>query len=154
VVFLTPIVPDDGGPAVLLNRGWAYSADGMRVDSPLWREGARDSVVGWAEVFTSGPGPVSIAGAPRGIRRLAWDSLQALVPYPLARLVAVQQRGAGEQEKVAHPFRAELPPLDEGPHRSYAIQWFAFALIVLVGGAAVARSQSAGAARSRGRAPP
>jgi cytochrome oxidase assembly protein ShyY1 len=30
------------------------------------------------------------------------------------------------------------PTLDEGPHLSYALQWFAFAAIALIGGAAVA----------------
>ena len=25
------------------------------------------------------------------------------------------------------------PPLDEGPHRSYALQWFSFAAIAIVG---------------------
>lgn len=29
----------------------------------------------------------------------------------------------------AYPQRVALPPLGEGPHRSYALQWFAFALI-------------------------
>ena len=35
---------------------------------------------------------------------------------------------------------ARLPPpaLDEGPHLSYAIQWFSFAAIALIGGTAVA----------------
>jgi cytochrome oxidase assembly protein ShyY1 len=45
----------------------------------------------------------------------------------------VQQRGAGNQVEVQHPFRVALPPLDEGPHRGYALQWFAFALITIVG---------------------
>jgi cytochrome oxidase assembly protein ShyY1 len=30
-----------------------------------------------------------------------------------------------------------MPALDEGPHRGYAIQWFAFAVIALVGAGAV-----------------
>ena len=29
--------------------------------------------------------------------------------------------------------RLTLPPLDEGPHFSYAVQWFSFALVALVG---------------------
>jgi cytochrome oxidase assembly protein ShyY1 len=28
-----------------------------------------------------------------------------------------------------------IPALDEGPHRSYALQWFSFAVIALVGAA-------------------
>jgi tripartite-type tricarboxylate transporter receptor subunit TctC len=34
--------------------------------------------------------------------------------------------------------RLPRPTLDEGPHMSYALQWFAFAAIALIGGAAVA----------------
>jgi len=141
VVFLTPMIPDGGGPAVLVNRGWAYAADGMHVDEPLWREGARDTVEGYAEVFSAGVGPVQIASVSRGIRRLDLDSLRAMVPYPLAPIVAVQQRGAGWQGTVVHPFRAALPPLDEGPHRGYALQWFAFAIITIVGTGAVVRRE-------------
>jgi cytochrome oxidase assembly protein ShyY1 len=32
------------------------------------------------------------------------------------------------------PRRLPPPTLDQGPHRSYAAQWFAFAIIALVGG--------------------
>jgi cytochrome oxidase assembly protein ShyY1 len=31
------------------------------------------------------------------------------------------------------PPRVPPPPLDEGPHKSYAIQWFSFAIIAVVG---------------------
>jgi surfeit locus 1 family protein len=48
-----------------------------------------------------------------------------------------------------HPVRRVIPPLDDGSHRSYAIQWFSFALIALGGAAAVvAREQ-----RARGQRP-
>jgi surfeit locus 1 family protein len=33
------------------------------------------------------------------------------------------------------PAIVPVPTLDEGPHLSYAIQWFAFATIAVVGGA-------------------
>ena len=137
VVFLTPIFPDSGGPALLVHRGWAYAADGMQVNDTLWREAAQDRVDGFAEVFTEGTGPVQVPSVPRGIRRLDFDSLQAMLPYPIAPIIAVQQVGAGIQTKVAHPFRLERPTLDEGPHRGYALQWFAFAGITLFGTAAV-----------------
>ncbi|MCC6317501.1 MAG: SURF1 family protein [Gemmatimonadaceae bacterium] len=137
VVFLTPMIVSDSGPAVLVNRGWAYSADGMAIDEPLWREAVEDSVVGYADAFTSGVGPVFIGREPRRIRRLAFDSLQARLPYRLLPIIAVQQLGAGPQVEVRHPFRATPPPLDEGPHRGYALQWFAFAAITIVGTVAV-----------------
>jgi cytochrome oxidase assembly protein ShyY1 len=36
--------------------------------------------------------------------------------------------------------RFALPVLDDGPHRSYAIQWFCFAIIALVGAGIVVRN--------------
>jgi surfeit locus 1 family protein len=137
VVFLTPLLPEGGGPAVLVHRGWAYAADGMQVNDTLWREGPTARVEGFAEVFTEGTGPVSVPSVSRGIRRVAFDSLQAMLPYPLARVIAVQQVGVGIQQQVAHPFRLERPTLDEGPHRGYALQWFAFAGITVLGSVAV-----------------
>lgn len=137
VVFLTPVIPDSAGPAVLVHRGWAYAADGMQVNDTLWREGDRAVVEGYAEVFPEGPGPVQVPSVARGIRRLDLDSLQAQVPYPLVPLYVVQQVGGGIQREVKHPFRLERPTLDEGPHRGYALQWFAFAGITILGCLAV-----------------
>jgi cytochrome oxidase assembly protein ShyY1 len=51
----------------------------------------------------------------------------------------VQRMDSGEFTAVDRgtPVRVEPPPLDEGPHRAYAIQWFAFALVGLAGSALV-----------------
>jgi cytochrome oxidase assembly protein ShyY1 len=37
------------------------------------------------------------------------------------------------------PVRLAYPALDEGSHENYAIQWFSFATIALVGGVALYR---------------
>ena len=37
------------------------------------------------------------------------------------------------------PGPADDPVLDEGPHKSYAMQWFSFAIIAVVGGVALSR---------------
>jgi cytochrome oxidase assembly protein ShyY1 len=39
------------------------------------------------------------------------------------------------------PVRVPPPSLDEGPHRSYAIQWFFFALLAVVGAVTFAQSE-------------
>jgi cytochrome oxidase assembly protein ShyY1 len=59
------------------------------------------------------------------------------VGYPLLPLVIRRTvPAAGMPEGLAI---APLPSRDTGPHLSYAIQWFAFAAIALVGGILLAR---------------
>ena len=48
-------------------------------------------------------------------------------------LDAVLQRTASSPEDAAELVPVPLPELDDGPHRSYAVQWFIFATIGLVG---------------------
>jgi surfeit locus 1 family protein len=45
--------------------------------------------------------------------------------------------------------RLPPPPLDDGPHRTYAAQWFSFAVIVLVGTALLVRRERRTAQRRR-----
>src|SRR5260221_107512 len=75
------------------------------------------------------------AANPRVIRRVTRAELGARLPYPVAPyfLIAV-----GDTADLSHPARRELPALDEGPHREYAIQWFIFAAIAVVGAGIVA----------------
>jgi cytochrome oxidase assembly protein ShyY1 len=54
----------------------------------------------------------------------------------------------GDTSIAGHPARRELPVLDDGPHRSYAVQWFCFAAIALGGAAAVIRRERGGSARA------
>lgn len=144
VVFLTPVHPESGGDAVLVHRGWVYAADGMTVDDSLWQEGDSAIVEGWADTWHVGTGPVQVPSVPRGVRRLAFDSLQALLPYRIAPLYVVQQIGAGIQDTIRHPHRLDRPTLDEGPHRGYALQWFAFAAITVMGTVAVVARERQG----------
>ena len=43
------------------------------------------------------------------------------------------ERGERLQRPRQHALAGQAPPLDEGSHRNYAIQWFAFAIISIVG---------------------
>jgi surfeit locus 1 family protein len=136
VHIITPLRTGRGDTAVLVNRGWVYAPDGMTVDLALFREDSGDVVVdGFVEEYSSATGPVSTPSVARAVRRLDHDSLAARIPYPLAPLVLVQQVDSGEFTAVERgtPVRVEPPPLDEGPHRAYAVQWFAFALVGIVG---------------------
>ena len=135
VHIITPLRRTGTDTAVLVNRGWAYAPDGMRVDLSLFREDSAADIEGFAEEFSSGHGPVSTSSVERAVRRLDRDSISARLPYPLAPVILVQRKDSGEFIAVDRgtPVRVEPPPLDEGPHRSYAIQWFGFALVGIAG---------------------
>jgi surfeit locus 1 family protein len=60
------------------------------------------------------------------------------LPYPVSPLYLVATDADTTKPVVERVVRLPPPALDEGPHLSYAIQWFAFAAIALIGGTAVA----------------
>lgn len=139
VHIITPLRRPGTDTAVLVNRGWAYTPDGMRVDLKVFREDSSTIVDGFVDVFSAVAGPVSTPSAERAVRRLDRDTIAARLPYPIANVILVQQKDSGEFVAVDRgtPVRLEPPRLDEGPHRSYAIQWFGFALVGIAGSVVV-----------------
>jgi surfeit locus 1 family protein len=135
VHILTPMRTGAGDTAILVNRGWAYAPDGMRVDLTLFREDSNAVIDGFVEEYATAQGQVSTPSAANAVRRLDHDSIGARLPYPLAPIVLVQRLDSGEFVAVDRgtPVRADPPPLGEGSHRAYAIQWFAFAFVGIVG---------------------
>jgi surfeit locus 1 family protein len=133
VNLLTPVRIAGRDTAVLVNRGWVYAPDGATVDEQKFRE--RDSLfVGYAEVYPSPMGR-AYADRPRVLARLGADAAAKALPYPVALFYVValgDSTGGGDR-----PARLTPPALDEGPHASYAIQWFSFAAIAVAGAAFV-----------------
>lgn len=130
VNLLTPVRVAGSDTAVLVNRGWVYSPDGSRVDRARWREADTGTVVGYVELYTSDAGATTSAADPRIVRRVSRSEIASKIPYPVSPYYLV---ATGDTADGAHPARGEIPALDDGPHRSYAIQWFAFAVIALAG---------------------
>jgi surfeit locus 1 family protein len=133
VNILTPIRVAGRDTAVIVDRGWVYAPDGETVDLARWRE--RDSVFdGYVEEFPSVAGGMS-PNRPRVVTRLGYAAVSGALPFPVSPVFVVMLG-----DSVIAPDRlARLtpPPLDEGPHLNYAIQWFAFAAIALVGAGVV-----------------
>jgi surfeit locus 1 family protein len=130
VNILTPIRRAGNDTAVLVNRGWVYSPDGVTVETKQWREGDSVDANGFVEVFpTQGPFDKPNQTRPRSMRRLDRSALAKLFPYPIENYYAVLTDSA----RSGGPPRIEPTPLDEGPHRNYAIQWFSFAAISIGG---------------------
>lgn len=144
VHVITPLRVANSDTAVLVNRGWAYTPDGMRIDVNVYREDSTAVVDGYAEEFSELPGPVTTPSVARAVRRLNKDSIASFLPYPFRPVILVQQRDSGEAKAVERgtPVRVEPPRLDVGPHRSYAIQWFGFALVGIAGTVLVLRRDS------------
>jgi surfeit locus 1 family protein len=117
-----------------VQRGFVPSPDAMTVDlAPLREEG----VVRMAGIAFALP-EAGMEGDPRERNgQLTWRQLDVAalrqrLPYPVAPLVVLQ---TADSALPPAPRRDEPPGLDDGPHLSYALQWFAFAITALtVGG--------------------
>jgi surfeit locus 1 family protein len=143
VHIMTPLRVPGIDSAILVNRGWVYSADAATIDLPRWRED-RTEFSGFTQQLASG---TATAVRGRGLRPLTLDGVRQLVTYPVYTLYLVAQDSAS----TSAPIRLPLPALDEGPHLSYAIQWFAFAVIALGGTIAVVQRTRRGAMSARGQ---
>lgn len=139
VYFITPVMTAGSDSATIVVRGWAYAPDGVRIDQARWREGAGLTVNGYLDELPAGADAASIPGQPASVRRLDRADLSRRAGRPVRTMYlwAVSDSTApGAQQ----PARFALPALDDGPHRSYAIQWFSFALIALAGAIIIVRS--------------
>ena len=131
--IVTPLRFAGTDTAVLVNRGWVYAPDAMTVNFARWREPDSASVAGYLVRMETGKrSSVSAASNARVVRHLDIDSLRARLPYPVLPLVLVAMEPPTNADNV--PARLPAPVLDEGPHLGYAIQWFMFAAIGVVGG--------------------
>ena len=117
VTLVTPLRLADGS-AVLVDRGWVPSPDAYHVDQTPYREPDTATVIGLGIIPPRGRGDVSTIG---------------YLPFVIQVESPEPARGL--------PRRWPAPVLDDGPHLSYAIQWFSFAVIALVGTVALLRSR-------------
>ena len=120
-----------GGAAVLVNRGWMPSADGARIDVDSIKEpGPRELHA----LITPLPEDYGRATQADTFQRVWYgvnaERLRKQFSYPVMPFVA-QILPYANQPKF--PIRLRPPEMDEGPHLGYAIQWFSFATIAVVG---------------------
>jgi surfeit locus 1 family protein len=129
---ITPLL-GEGGNAVLVNRGWVpLDADEVPVEAAPPPDGTV-TVTGWVRPSQTrgalGPSDPD-DGRLVTMSRVDIDRIQEQVPYELDPVyLSMLDDLEGDL-----PIAAEAPSFDdEGPHLAYAIQWFSFALIGLVG---------------------
>lgn len=129
---ITPLVTEDGS-ATLVNRGWIpLVLDQVPVDQAPPSAGTV-TVEGWVRP-TQVRGALSPTDPAQGrlitMSRVDVERIRRQVPYDLDPVYLV--RLGGEIDEL--PVTAAPPSFDdEGSHLAYAIQWFSFALIGVVG---------------------
>ncbi len=134
-LVVTPLVFDDG-TAALVVRGW-IPFDHQTVPVADAAPPAGQLTIRGFLVPNEGDG--STAPDENGaIGRLDVQGIRSTLPYPVLPL-------AIQLTEQARPQLSELPvpipreELSEGPHLSYAVQWFTFAAVAIVGGAILLR---------------
>lgn len=131
VNILTPLLRPGTDTAVLVNRGWVYSPDATSVDLTRWKEADSLRGEGYVLPLHAKATADSQATAGRAFRTLDTRSLGRAFPYPIAPVFVVLTSVSPDSANT--PPRVSLLPLDEGSHRSYAFQWFSFAVISIIG---------------------
>ncbi len=141
VHLVTPLRLDGMDAAVLVDRGWIPASQASGEARNGFALSGTVELVGVGRPSQGEPSIAWLADPTRGPDTPALDSwrflslpgIQAQMPYPLLPVIL----------EVAEPFGGQPLPkpqteldLSEGSHMSYAIQWFAFAAIALLGGAA------------------
>lgn len=139
VHLVTPSRLEATGTAVLINRGWLpiedaspekwakHQAEGTVTVVGIARSSQEEPRWSFLADPTSGPGQP----LPESFRLLIIDHVQSHVPRALLP-VYVQESQAPELTPAPVPHASIA--LSQGPHLSYAIQWFSFAGIGLIGG--------------------
>jgi surfeit locus 1 family protein len=136
VRIVTPLRLLRGDTAVLVQRGFVPSPDATTVDVGPLREEGVVTVAGIAFALPES----GVRGEPRELNgRLTWrrvdlTALRERLPYPVAPILVLQ---TPDSALPVQPRRDEAPALDDGPHLSYALQWFAFAITAVTVGAII-----------------
>lgn len=149
VYVVTPLVLDSGTRLAVL-RGWLPAADGF--DAPLaagrpGSEGRDDTVTVRGLLVAPDEGELPDVGALSAEGRshpvvgsLNGTALERLFPEAVPGLYLHASAGTSTGEptersrELALPRPLDPPTLEGGPHLTYAVQWFSFAAITLVGG--------------------
>lgn len=135
---LTPLELGDGR-AVLVDRGWV-PAD--VADPPVTGDAAAagpatiEGILLPSDAGDAGE-PSDGAALPEQVRAIDVASLDPAIPAALVPGVYLLR--ARQEPAQDRPVPAPLPELTEGPHLGYAIQWFTFAAVALVGGVVLAQ---------------
>lgn len=130
----------DNGEAVVIDRGWLPigNKEGGRPDSIPEPASGQVTVVARLRPAE----PQLQRGAPEGqLASIELDNYAKELGYPLMT-GAYGQLAQESPAAAVNPVGFAMPSIDEGTHLSYAMQWFAFAVLFFVGYGYAARQQA------------
>lgn len=141
--LLTPLVTQTGR-ALIVDRGWIPLDISPEQAAAIRPSSGTVRVVGvlFSSERKGAFGPmISPEGRVTAVPRVDVPRIAQQLPYPAfplyLRLVSLSPPHAAE-----FPLPPGLPALDDGPHLSYAVQWFLFATVALAVFAALARREA------------
>jgi surfeit locus 1 family protein len=142
--LITPLLLTPSGPAIVVDRGWIPYDESTSGDLSGLDPSGSVHIRGILRASQPEP-PWSILADPpsngewrRSWRNLNLERLQDQLPYPILSVYLAQTEPIGGADT---PRPDATIDLSEGPHLSYAIQWFSFALIAVGGGGIWLRRQ-------------
>jgi surfeit locus 1 family protein len=143
---ITPLVLDDGR-AVLVERGWVPQELGRVPVREAPPPSGRVTIEGWTFPTERPPtGPLAAIAArdpPEGpLQAVAYvdeERLAGQMPFELERVLVLLDAPARAPGDATLPLPPPPPALGTGAHLGYAVQWFAFALIAVIGYVALLR---------------
>lgn len=136
VHIITPIIPNGIDNAILVNRGWVYAPDAAVIDFDRWRVEDTTVFTAYVELFPPpAEGDSRSTRSPRSWHRLDTAAIGRDLPYAIEPYYVVALPDSGVVPAADRPARLGIPAIGTGPHLSYAVQWFAFATIALIGSA-------------------
>lgn len=135
VNLITPLVFDGGERAVLVNRGWIPDAETDLTNIAVrYNTAASGSVRGYialSEPLRRQGGGGTAVRPENEIYRVDIEAIETSLPYELFDFYIVE--APLDDDIDALPYRrTKEVDLSEGPHLSYAVQWFLFALVLMV----------------------
>jgi surfeit locus 1 family protein len=126
VHLVTPLLLAGGDTALLVDRGFVPTPDAVTVEAERLREPGDIVAEGIVATLGSGGGKPIVHAGRITWARLDLPALRKRLPYPVLSVYLRQVPGPGVP---SFPRRVDPPAIDEGPHLSYAVQWFLFAAL-------------------------